>query len=161
MPLLIFALIGLIFVQTASFNLIQASRAQGQTEIMQQARREADLYRSFALAAQYVLSKEPFVGETVQTRTWAQIRSSPHAPAHLRNIEVPATWRVRGTSSAWTICAEVSEHAIGLLKATLPAQDPLTGAAWRNTIVQGGQTFWVLGESDATKQTLYATWCQA
>ncbi|MCX8017397.1 MAG: hypothetical protein N2690_05805, partial [Rhodocyclaceae bacterium] len=145
MPLLLMALIGLAFVQAAAFNFAHANRTIGYAESQQVAKREADLYRSFALAASYVMAKEPFAGSAVQTRTWTQLRASPHVPPHLKNLEMPAGWRVRGTASAWVICAPMSEPAVLLLKAGLPAQDPATAQAWLQRVWQGGQDYWVLG----------------
>ena len=123
---------------------------------MAEADREVAAYQTFMMAAEAVMPHAPFVGTSLQTRTWPQIRSHARAPSFVRTVEMPSNWVVRGNNTGWVACAPMSEHAIRRLSGYVPAS---VGDARLSNVRTGGNNFVIMGETDAARHAQLASWC--
>lgn len=157
MPLLLFAFLGIVMLDQGLADYLHAKGEEGamQNEELRQGMSDAARYRAFALAAVLAQKAQPFTGG-LETRTWTQIRQMPSTPEHLRNVEMPPRWVVRGDSTGWVICAPMADASVMLLATNLPED-------MKNVtkVTGSGQDYVVIGESDANKTTQYQTWCSS
>lgn len=158
MPLLLFAFLGIVMLDQGLADYLHAKGEEGamQNVEIRQGMSDAWRYRSFAFAAWLAQNAQPFTGSGIETRTWEQIRQMSSTPEHLRSVEMPPNWVVRGDSTGWVICAPIADASLMLLVTNLP--ENIKNAT---KIVSGTNDFVVLGEGDANKAAQYQAWCSS
>jgi len=153
---LVVASLGLLTWAAMDYHAASGQANTAEVRHMNHAKQELAAYQTFLMAAEAVMPHAPFVGSAVQIRTWLDIRNHVRAPSFVRQVEMPADWRVRGNDTGWVVCAPMSEHAVRLLSGYVPAS---VGPNRLASVSASGNLFVIMGEADATRHATYAAWC--
>jgi hypothetical protein len=104
---------------------------------------EFNNYRMFVYAMDQYIKTNPFPSSSISTLGWSSIKNSPTTPISMMNNHIPDSWVVKGSSSNWVVCADLSPATISSIKARI--------SMGKTNVFIPTNNHLVVGESDPAK----------